>query len=78
MDQGERIAAEIKKLVTKDIAQQGGKVCIGEIMRGIGSAFVTYACEFNEREQAKEWLMLVADQLDDRADATGLTGGSRP
>ncbi len=65
MDRGEKITADIIKLVTQEIAEHDGEIDFEAIMRGMASAYTAFAYAFRVKEQAKDLLVTLADQLDD-------------
>jgi hypothetical protein len=65
-ERGAKITADIIDLVMKDIEKHGGEIDFEAIMRGIGCSYASLAYTFQLPEQAKAFLVELADQLDDR------------
>ncbi len=68
MDQGEKITDDIIALVMKGVAEEYDcKIDQEAILRGVACAYISFACCLNAKEEAKELMVDLFDQLDDPA-----------
>jgi hypothetical protein len=68
MDQGEKITDDIIARIMKSVEDEYGcRIDQKAILRGIACAYIAFAYRLNAKDEAKELLLDLAEQLDDPA-----------